>query len=175
MVNINSYMLYFLFYRIISLIWNFNFVKVIQSFAGHEVAPAWFAGAMANALLPLNARLNGIDARLNGIDARLNDIDARLNGIDARLDGMDRRIIIAEARSFNVSAHRLTDILVSPIIPPAVAAPAGFPGTLQELGSLSMANCNACMDAYGLVLPAGVQNTVANKRRLLTRFWGVRE
>ena len=81
---------------------------------GDKIAPAWFAGAMANALLP----------------------------ITARLDGMDRRIIIAEARAFNGSAHRFSDVLVALIIPPAVAAPAGFPGTIQELGALSMANCN---------------------------------
>ena len=83
----------------------------------------WFAaGAMANALLPINARLNRIDGRL---------------------DGMDHRIIIAEARAFSSSTHRFSDVLVAPIIPPTVAAPAGFPDTIiQELGELSMANCN---------------------------------
>lgn len=136
-------------------------MKVINRFAGNEIAPAWFAGAMATALLPINARLTAMCARLDGMDARL--------------DGIDRSIIIAEARAFNRSAHGLDEAIVAPIIPPAVAAPAGFPETILELANLSGPNCDACMNAYGLVLPAGVQNTVGNKRRLLTRFLGVRE
>eukprot|EP01036_Dinobryon_divergens_P029472 gene29472-38576_t len=118
-----------------------------------KITPAWFAGAVETALLPINARLNGIDARLNG---------------------MDRRILIAEARAFNCSAQLVNDLLVAPIIPPAVAAPAGFPNTVAELVVLTDENCNSCMNAFGLELPAGVQNTVENKIRLLFRYLGVR-
>ena len=143
-----------------------NFLKAIQRIEGNEIAPAWFAGAMVTALLPIHALLDGIDSRLDGT--------ARFNGIYTSVGGINGALIRLEAITYNSSAYLSTDVLVAPIIPPAVAAPAGFPGTIQELENISMANCNACMDAFGLVLPAGVQKTISNKRRLLARFLGVR-
>ena len=71
------------------LISSFGF-KIIQSFAGGQIAPPWFAGAFAAAMQlamqPTNARLNGIEARLNGIEARL-DV-----------------MVLANVRAFNGSA-----------------------------------------------------------------------
>ena len=42
-----------------NLISSFGF-KIIQSFAGGQIAPPWFAGAFAAAMQPINARLDAM-------------------------------------------------------------------------------------------------------------------
>ena len=145
------YVVKFLF--LLFLIEFFYFWKqVIQRFSGEHIAPPWFAAAMAAALAPLEARTILIEARTIRTEART---------------------IRTEARLFNALATREEDTIMAPIIPPLVAAPLGFPTTVLELRSLSNNNCNVCMTAYDLILAEGVQNTVAEKRRLLARFLGV--
>ena len=123
---------------------------MIQRFSGEHIAPPWFAPAMAAALA------------------------AALAPLEARGIQTEARAILAEARVFNALATREEDTIIAPIIPPAVAAPPGFPNTVLALRSLADNNCLACMDAYNLVLAVGVQNTVVEKRRLLARFLGLR-
>ena len=125
---------------------------MIQRFSGEHIAPPWFAAAMVAALAPLEARMIRTEERTIRTEART---------------------ILTEARVFNALATREEDIIKAPIIPPLVAAPVGFPTTVLALRSLSNNNCNVCMTAYNLVLAEGVQNTVAEKRRLLARFLGV--
>jgi hypothetical protein len=138
------YVVKFLF--LLFLIEFFYFWKqAIQRFSGEHIAPPWFAAAMAAALAPLEARMIPTEART----------------------------IRIEARVFNALATLEEDTIMAPIIPPLVAAPLGFPTTVLELRSLSNNNCNVCMTAYDLILAEGVQNTVAEKRRLLARFLGV--
>ncbi len=92
----------------------------------------------------------------------------------AALAPLEARTILTEARVSNALAIRQEDTIMAPIIPPAVAAPHGFPATLLELQNHTNANCDICMAAYDLVLPVGTPNIVAEKRRLLARFLGVR-
>lgn len=87
-----------------------------------------------------------------------------------RLDAM----VLANARALNGSARIPTDTIAAPIIPPAVAPPPGFPATISALLTLSNNRCEECMAAYGLVLPLDAENVVAEKRRLLANYLGVR-
>lgn len=84
-----------------------------------------------------------------------------------RLDAM----VLANARAFNGSAKMPSDSIVAPILPPAVAAPPGFPATIAALLNLSNARCEECMAAFDLV---GVDNLVGEKRKLLADYLGVR-
>eukprot|EP01035_Chromulina_nebulosa_P023975 gene23975-31122_t len=125
--------------------------SVIQNFSGDNTSPpAWFAGAMAAALAPLEARMNLAEKRMNIMDARI----------------------------FNASAIRQSDTIMAPIIPPAVTPPNGFPATLGELFVYDddgrMLDISAYLAVYGLTLPDGVapENDL-EKRKVLARFLGL--
>lgn len=87
-----------------------------------------------------------------------------------RLDAM----VLANARAFNGSAKMPSDSIVAPILPPALAAPPGFPATIAALLNLSNARCEECMAAFDLELEVDVDNLVGEKRKLLADYLGVR-
>ena len=100
---------------------------------------------------------------------------AALEPIHARLDAL----ILANARAMNSSARAPSDALAAPIIPPAVAPPPGFPATISALFTMSNAERDECIAAYGLELPldadlSDADSMDAAKRRLLANYLGVR-
>lgn len=98
---------------------------------------------------------------------------AVLEPIHTRLDAL----ILANARAMNSSARAPMDTLAAPIIPPAVAPPPGFPATILALYTMSNAEHDEYMAAYGLELPldadlSDADNMDAAKRRLLPNYLG---
>lgn len=61
-------------------------------------APAWFAGAIAEALKPVHKKLEDIDMRLEGIDKRLEYIDMRLNDLEKRVGTLEKQVTALDGR-----------------------------------------------------------------------------
>jgi hypothetical protein len=83
---------------------NGDMVAANAGVPANDGVPPWFGPALAAALAPVLARLDGIEGRLDGIEGRLDGIEGRLDGIDARQHNM-------EARQINSVASDLSDQL----------------------------------------------------------------
>ena len=61
-------------------------------------------------LVPVIARLDGIDRRLDTVDRRLDTMDRRLDTMDRRLDTVDGQFAILAAKQMNATGTRKSKI-----------------------------------------------------------------
>lgn len=110
-------------------------------------APPWFGPAMAQALAPVNARLDGVETRLDGIEADIYNSNARIYNSGRTVDD--------SLRALKNSSKQLPS-----------SQQLHFPTTHRNLNQLAESGVDALLDFYNLPL----NGTVDEKRTNLFAF-----